>query len=591
MPSQILDQFGKPASYHVSAFGGTGGALYPERDARTTPAHPDCFGDFSTLLPRYPWRRAVSDCRWIASAFPLVAGAIEQKADYVSASEWHTYFDGRDTDFGLAAEDLFANSADAICTSRSPLFDWCNLWWAGITLLDADGSFFIYLGQNEDAYPILQPLEAHRIGSWETGEQIVTGGPYDGAKILNGIIYDRKGQEIAYRVLGYERGDFKDISARDLIHVTGRARYFSQNRPLPRIAPALKDLYSILDTREAEQIAQNANSRLTFVENNETGKRNPGADLVNPQPKTAAGTDTEIVDKGYWRYVKNGGNLKAHESNRPSDQWDRFDSKITGTGLYGMGWRIEMLSLAGLNGPGVHGFADQINTTIYQTFKGPSRAVRRCRGYQCSKFIQRGDLPESADWYKWAVQEPGDFTPNPSRAQNADIEAVRSGAMPMPELHRRWNKRPEEVLRSQAKYIQLRDQIAAEYKIKNPADLGTLAKPGDAPAPGAEDETLDDDGNPIDIENEEKLSNIEHAKATADAYGVAVRAGAITPSEIDEEFMRAQLGLPAIPPPVRDAWKKDEAPAARSRSPRRRVPRPLPASVPPLPPKPRNNHP
>lgn len=492
MPAAILDQFGKPATYHSGhSYGGTPGAGYPAyyADKRTMPEHPDCFGDFATLLPRYPWRKAVSDCRWIGAAFSLVSGAIEQKADYVGASHFATYFNGRDTAWGDEAEAAL-EQLDKICTTRSPLFDWRALWWCGVANLDDSGPFFINLTQNSDGFPLLQPLEAHRIGSWDMGEAIVDGGRYDGARILNGIIYDRAGREIAYRVLGAEYGDYRDISARDMIHVAGRPRYFSQGRALPRIAPALKDLYTALDTREAEQIAQNVNSRISVIEANETGKRNPAQDLVNPPPlPTAQGIDTEYVDKGFYRYIKAGkGQITAHQSARPSDQWQRFDDKITATALFAMGWRVEMFDLSKLGGAAVRGFADQINTAIHAAFNALAPAMIRCRGYQIAKLIQRGDLRDSAEWWKWLAQEPAEFTADPSRAVSSEIEAVRAGAQTMPNVHRRWGTRSRNVINEQAAYLYAKKKAAQEWSKDGititAEELGTTAQPGDQSSAG-----------------------------------------------------------------------------------------------------------
>lgn len=50
---------------------------------------------------------------------------------------------------------------------------------------------------------------------------------------------------------------------------------------------------------------------------------------------------------------------------------------------------------------------------------------------------------------------------------------------------------------------------------------------------------------------------IADARAQADAYGVAVRAGAITPTPEDENAFRVKLGLPAMTADAMAAWKKD----------------------------------
>lgn len=54
-----------------------------------------------------------------------------------------------------------------------------------------------------------------------------------------------------------------------------------------------------------------------------------------------------------------------------------------------------------------------------------------------------------------------------------------------------------------------------------------------------------------------RLNDIQVMKARVDAYGVSVRAGAVTPQETDEAMFRADLGLPSMSPDVAAAWTDD----------------------------------
>ena len=57
---------------------------------------------------------------------------------------------------------------------------------------------------------------------------------------------------------------------------------------------------------------------------------------------------------------------------------------------------------------------------------------------------------------------------------------------------------------------------------------------------------------------DDDMANFESLKAKFDAYGVAVRAGAITPATEDEVQFRKEAGLPAMSPAARGAWKEDK---------------------------------
>jgi hypothetical protein len=77
---------------------------------------------------------------------------------------------------------------------------------------------------------------------------------------------------------------------------------------------------------------------------------------------------------------------------------------------------------------------------------------------------------------------------------------------------------------------------------------GSTEKPAAAPAK----EIDPDDPAALDV------AAFEGLKQEADAYGVCVRAGAITPQLDDEEHFRSKAGLPGVSDVIRKAWTDDE---------------------------------
>jgi HK97 family phage portal protein len=59
-------------------------------------------------------------------------------------------------------------------------------------------------------------------------------------------------------------------------------------------------------------------------------------------------------------------------------------------------------------------------------------------------------------------------------------------------------------------------------------------------------------------ETEQGISEVEEAKIRMDAYGVGVRAGAITPQTDDEEQFRQLVGLPGLSEDAKKAWADDK---------------------------------
>ena len=492
MPDAILDAFGRVATY------GANGNLYARdaADMRLRPRMRPLFDDYISTLSPIKWKELVSESRSIASK-GQVAAAIWQKADYVSASHWAPYFTGEDSDWGLQAEKLLHDTANNCCT-RGDRFNWRTLWRLTIPTRAADGGLFLLLTSVND-WPLIQPLEAHRIGQRNAGDTVqendafstYTGidgvksqvkGVYSGLRIVNGIIYNKQGLEVAYRVLGPTPDQDEDVSARDMIHV-GAPRWYSEGRPLPEIAPALLDLYGIDLSRTAQLDGQIIDSKLTVVETNATGKQDPLRQAMNPAMSgpTPHMNNPELVERGSFRYVKSGsGELKPYESRRPSGEWMNFDQRMSAIAIAAIGWRMEMLDPSDLRGAATRGFQDQINTAILNSFADAKPAAVRCTRYRIAKFIELGMLPDHKEFMKWDIAPPPEFTVDRGQMKT-DLDGVRTGAEAMPFLQRRLGYQPRHVLEAQAQYEALKDEIAAKYGIR-PERLGSLTIPSDKSA-------------------------------------------------------------------------------------------------------------
>lgn len=518
MSTPLLDQFGRPANYTSPA--PSNQRFKSTEDDRYRLARPKLVDDMARLLGRERYKALISDARWIAEAFPLVQEAVQQKAEYVSAAGWLPEFVGGDRRWGERSTRVL-HDALAISDVRGELFDWDDQWELVGRLWDIDGGSFQVFTQTESGFPQLQNIEAHRVGqrmstpivgprdayTWITDSPGATPrkvwGAYAGLRILNGIIYNSAGREVAYRVLGGSPDEDRDISARDMMHVC-HPRWFSEGRPAPSIAYAVLDWYDVKETREFERLAQKVSSALTLVETNETGQAPAIPPLGNgpATPKTNSEPQEQVLFGGLIRYVKNGGNLRAHESSRPSDGWQKFDRTIVAGAFYGMGWRIEMMDLSLLGGAGVRGFQDNINMKIAARHKRLKafalRAVRRTVG----RLILRGDLPESPEWAAWDIPAPPEFTVDAGRAQQADRDNIRAGVDSTPDVIRRaFGTHYRSTLRKQAEYLAAKREIAAEFGLQ-PEELGTLSKPGDpvtasaaepAAAPAAGNTSRDDE--------------------------------------------------------------------------------------------------
>lgn len=107
--------------------------------------------------------------------------------------------------------------------------------------------------------------------------------------------------------------------------------------------------------------------------------------------------------------------------------------------------------------------------------------------------------------------------------------------------------------------------IAKQNKLRTTNEI--RADENEPPVPGGDvlENTAQVQGNdPQPAEGEggavvqtdgERFDNL---KAKIDAYGVAVRAGVITPTEDDEDYFRAEADLPAMSQAAKESWRKDQ---------------------------------
>lgn len=477
MPGPIVDEFGRAAIYQ------SGGSIYEDTQEQALRlSRPYLDLDVARALSKVKFRAMISDSRYIRTAFPLVAGAVDQKSVYVSANGWVPNFNGVDTDY-----EARTKAARKKLAGRATNKGWTanKAWKLACQMLDVDGGFFILHYLDNNGFPLTQFLEAHRVGNRDFTATTVNGGPYDGANMINGIIYSDDGAEIAYNVLGATREDDRQIPVGQMYHVAD-PRFFSESRPFPSIAYSVLDWYDIKETRGYQKIHTKANAAIAIIETNETGTNiNANAipgNTTQAASRTGGGIKVETLEAGLIRYVKAGsGNITAHSSNDPGANTQAFDQTLVDGAMYGMGWRSEMMDLSRLKGAGIRGFADNINQVIRDRHALLAHWVLLDYQWKWSALIDRGDVPEHPEWDAWKIPAPGRFDTDRKYTSQTELEQARSGRRSMSELIELDGNDVDEVIASQVAY-RLKVRAAAEAAGLDPAELGTLSMPGDAPS-------------------------------------------------------------------------------------------------------------
>jgi capsid protein len=440
----------------------------------------DSNADMLDLMSRNKTLMLRNDARYINSSNSTVSGAVKQKAGKVYGESWRFQSHSEDAEFVKAVEADF-EKIDAAIDIRGPQYSFRRNIKIESKLLDIDGDFFVLLTETKTGFPRLQYLEAHRIGCLPCdNEDVVEAGTYRGLNIKNGIIYNENGAEVAYRVIAEGGDDFRDITARDMIHVTD-PDWFSQGRGIPSIASGMLDWYDLAEVKDYEKISQKVSSALTLIEKNETGKNDAANRIINGGGgASAAPFQSELMAGGTIRYLKNSGSLEAHESSRPSDGFLKFSKMIEAAAFYGMKWRREMLDSSAVGGAGVRAFQRDINDSINERVEVLAFFKKRMALYIIAKRAKQGIYTLPDDWMKCSFTKPREFTVDDGQSRKADRDDVRAGlASPNDILSRRGHD-PIEFTRKHAAFLVERDAIAEAAGI-DPMRLGTSLLPGDIP--------------------------------------------------------------------------------------------------------------
>jgi capsid protein len=385
--------------------------------------------DMKDLLTKLDHEEILNACRYVYNSFPMLSGAIDDKANVTIGAGWGPQFDGTEIEWGERAE-LWLYNHFKVCDVRGRPYDLqMDMHVASVTL-DRDGEFFIHLFKTRNGYPMLQILEAHRIGNRYANTS------YTGAQVRNGIAYNAYGRPLAYHFLGETREQDRWIPARDIIHVFD-PKWFLQGRGISPIVLGLLDWLDVKETRENEKVAQRMFSTLALKETNEGGQVDPQTRRFAKTQQVVtnnAGQVTEVPVEGYKagtkRFLKIGHTLEAFDAgDRPNMNQRAFEEGVLRGAFAAIGWSYEQ----SVNGSGLNGNQSRRDNDKNQRSADRRQMVLmypwfRVAGWSVAVAIQLGLLPANPEWYAWIPQLPAKMTGDAGNMAKIELERLRIGS-------------------------------------------------------------------------------------------------------------------------------------------------------------------
>lgn len=410
--------------------------------------------------------------RWLFSNFSTVRGALIEQAGFCSSSYVAQYC-GQNDVWGQQAEEWMAQHDKIIDVAGAPFN--MRLYRRNLILsVLRDGDMGTVLVKTANGYPMIQCIPAHRIGS-RLSDDIVRdpNSPYDGARIIDGVIVNDQGAAIAYRVMSenpWDHTTFQDVSARDMF-LSYIPEYVDQKRGWSCLGSSLFDWQDVKEYRQFELLAQKVGAAISLIEKNVEGEAAPGAPYltVPSASDNAAGNATGLVTEmhagGTIRYIRStdpNAAIEGFQNDRPSGNQQAFEDKIVRSAFHGMNWSVDFsLDPSKVGRSEMRLILEKVNRVIAEKqdlLLLP--ACARIDGFRLSVAMQpisKGGievLDYDPDWWKFDYQGPAKFTADAKNESDMAINEHRSG-------HRTMKR----ICADNAQYWEdVQDQLIAEEK-------------------------------------------------------------------------------------------------------------------------------
>lgn len=427
--------------------------------------------DLEELVPPRDWKTLVSASRTLYANNGVVKGAIDAKAQYAIGNSWIPVFKGTDKKWGKQAQDWLLNWYE-ICSTTGNI-DFQTLLYLNSVSMDRDGDIGIILTTNPNNYPLLQAVPSHRIGN-AGDEKIVEYGTYKGLEIVNGVIRNKQGRAVAYRVL--TKDSYKDVSAQTMSLLFDPSA-FDQYRGLPIFSHAVSEFRQMGLSTEFELWGLLLASSIALIEHNEEGGPDDDPSMLygstNSTTGRPEGIGQQVMDGGMVRYFTSGSNSKLEQLNhdRPGPVWESFQDRLTRIALAGVNWPMSLTVEAVSNGTANRVEMQRAENSVSDRQSLLKPFARKAVTFAVSKAMENGDIPFNKEFWKWTFTTPKKLSIDIGRDRNARLKDYESGVLNLTQIVGEEGADLESHLYERAYEdalaIQIRQQVFAQFGLQN----------------------------------------------------------------------------------------------------------------------------
>ena len=432
----ILNQFGQPATI-PSRF-----AHAADRSQVRGPQYWTQSASIDKLIPPTDRKTLVSLSQRLYVNQGIVGATIDQKAEYSVGDAFLPEYGGQDEEAGNQVESWLRNAWFPNCDIRGGVHDWHQLLINASIAVDHGDSFTLLTETNEGGFPMLQNIASYRVRSGGYGEfTTVSDGQFKGARIHDGIIYNRNGRAIAYRVYGEDntagKDEYQDVPARSMVHLYN-PRFPGQGRGLPSFVRGLEDLKHCLQSTEDERRRQAIISGLGLIVTNEIG----GPDLGDPAYALGSGDGCEPSKSVYentagvyYLTANQGEKLEQIKHDSPGELYESFHDRMIRMALIGSGWAYSLVWKPAGQGTAERAEVLRARRAVAARQNLLRYLARRAVSYAVAYGIENELIPRIQSPMLWGFSKPPRLSVDDGREASAMRDDFRMGAINLADIH------------------------------------------------------------------------------------------------------------------------------------------------------------
>jgi capsid protein len=460
--------------------------------------------------------------------------------------------------------DFWANNR-FVCDVAGAMTFWERQGFHTETFFAEDESFDALVSSSVSGAPQLQLFDNAEIGGFLglTGSSEFPG-------YIDGVLPNAQNRALSYLAVtqvgngAYGQSKSVEISAADMIHIIRRKRP-NQLRAISKFAPGINCAIDKLDLAALTTAAAKLHEALGIVikkKSGEAGKKGMGGQvnkLVGADGKVTQVNERFLAGANA-QYLQIDEEIELLASERPSQNLVAWGNELIRDICHGTGLNFEIVwNLTELGGAtarialaDAQWFFDGIQDALNEMFN------QRVWVWWCASMMNSGQLSVCPDpeWWVCHWQGPPKLTADQGRTMSAQVDALHAGLDNWQSYYARAEGRfwQEPLKQRIAELAWVRDECR---KVGIPLEYIFAPKPGTQVSVDPETGAMTIAGGGSGQPSNAKPTDLEEFKTRIDAYGVAVRAGAITPADTDEEAFRKEANLPPMSPAVRKAWTED----------------------------------